>query len=130
MAAFMVKFVISPVSILLRRNREELVFLKNVVFISLLCISQLVAAKASQECFNKTKALSTFVSACAGWKAVHQQSRNDAYQKQKDDCRKISKEFSSLIYGVANKICDFVYDPNLTGAIMKDEDVKSFDNSL
>lgn len=88
------------------------------------------AKDAPPDCTNRKMALSTFVSACAGWKAVYQSNRGDSYEKQKRDCREISKEFADLIAGVAEKGCDFTYQPNLVHALMKDKDVKAFDSSL
>lgn len=81
-------------------------------------------------CDNRRLALSTFITGCAAWKAVHQANRNDAFTKQKSDCREISKEFSGWIFRMAPKGCDFTYDPNTIRAFMADKDVKAFDNSL
>lgn len=105
------------------------IFKISIIFVCLVSWNAL-AKDSPSECTNRRMALSTFVSACAGWKAVYQSNRGDSYEKQKRDCREISKEFADLIAGVAQKGCDFTYQPNLVHALMKDKDVKAFDSSL
>ena len=81
-------------------------------------------------CDNRRLALSTFVTSCAAWKGVYQTNRNDTFDKQKSDCREISKEFADWIFRTAPKSCEYTYETNLIRAFMADKDVKAFAASL
>lgn len=100
------------------------------VCVSVVLIAKVEAKPNDEGCDNRRLALSTFVTGCAAWKGVYQTNRGDNFAKQKSDCRDISKEFSSLIFGVAPKTCEFTYETNLIKALMQDKDIRAFADSL
>lgn len=105
------------------------------MLISIILAASAIAAQAHAKtnddgCDNRRLALSTFITSCAAWKGVHQTNRNDSFNKQKSDCREISKEFADWIFRIAPKGCEFTYAPTLIRAFMNDKDVKAFAASL
>ena len=99
---------------------------------SFISFSKAAAKSNDYGCDNRGLALSTFVIGCTSYKSFVQTSKggSDSFAKQKSDCREISKEFTSLVFGVAPRSCEFTNEPNLIKAILLDKDVRAFSDSL